>query len=98
MTLQDLRIESKGTPGVLGAFLAWMGWISLVSYQALNLDKVNEVLHHRIFSTNKELVHESEWAIKRSVMTLSVLILILGSCVMARKAEKERDSHEPWNW
>lgn len=43
---------------VFGAFLAWMGWISLASYQAVSIDNINNVLHKRITATKEELVLE----------------------------------------
>ena len=48
------------TAVLLGAFLAWMGWISLCSYQAISIDKVNSVLHSRITNTKQELVKERD--------------------------------------
>jgi hypothetical protein len=43
---------------LLGSFLAWMAWISLASYQAINIDSVNHVLHRRISNTKQELTEE----------------------------------------
>lgn len=73
---------------LLGAFLTWMGWMTVAALTGSSVNQVNSVLHQRITSTKAELVRERDKELDRLEQDMDRLEWLIDQMLLDRCPER----------